>query len=341
VARHLIGSGNWVVRLVAAADGPLRQAFQQAGVSVQIVDPRALFVAADAPAVHAAQAALERQLWLKHLDAIAVFDPLCFWLAPLGRKHGTPTLFDCSADRIVTPPPDASPALAKAMRIAWRSFDRICLLFPGLGQPAFAGVPERFIPPWYDPSGPVSDAADQPRPFAVAPIRGTAEHGAYVLLRAADELARRHPAFQRQWRMAVTGLRETNEERRFAADAAFNQPAIMAVEFVPLDRAALCVCPAFGGHPFRALLSAAAAGVPVVTTACDVTRGLFGPHEVAFVAAGQPGALAHTLAAFATNPDEFHRRAAVTRPRVQADHAPLPLLGRWRDMLESLVALRT
>ena len=67
-------------------------------------------------------------------------------------------------------------------------------------------------------------------------------------------------------------------------------------------------------------------------------REIFGPHEVAIVAAGNPLALAHALVDLAANPGAARRRAAAAQRRVLAHHAPLPLLARWQAALESVVA---
>jgi len=334
VARHLTAGAQWSVRLLTTADGPLRAAFESAGVAVQIVNPQPVFSADSATAAAAALAALGRQIWFKHLDAMAVFDAECLWAAQLGRQHQLPVLVDCSRE---TPLP-ASTALfsagsvASALVFASDTADRNCATL-------FNGVPAAFVPPWHSVELPVRPSGELGRPhLMVAPIRGTAAQGAPLLLLAADWLARHHPDFAAQHRLVLTGLRDTREEQLFLRDVMLNQPALMAIEAVGLDRAAACISPAFSDPQVRSLLNAAAIGVPIVTSASPALQEIFSPPEMAFVDAGNPLALAHALVDLAANPAATQRRALAAQRHVLAHHAPQPLLLRWQEALESMVA---
>ncbi|MEJ1971475.1 MAG: hypothetical protein WDM96_02870 [Lacunisphaera sp.] len=79
LVRHLVASHRWAARVVAAEDGPLRRDFETAGSEALIVDPGPFLAAGSDAAMTPALQALERQIWWTHLDAVAVFDPVCGW----------------------------------------------------------------------------------------------------------------------------------------------------------------------------------------------------------------------------------------------------------------------
>ncbi len=87
LARHLVASYRWAVRIVTVEDGPLRRDFEAAGVESLIVDPAPLFSARDEAAMQQALAVLQRQIWWKHLDATVVFDRECGWAIPLAHRE--------------------------------------------------------------------------------------------------------------------------------------------------------------------------------------------------------------------------------------------------------------
>lgn len=334
IARHLTARAEWAVRLVTMADGPLRGAFEAAGVSVQIVDPQPLFSAGSPRASEDALTQLGRLIWFKHLDAIAVFDADCGWLAELGRRNRIPVLVDrANAEQIIAPPffPITTPA-ASAVIWAWDPAAQADSL-------AFAEVPATRVPAWHSANLPALRPPDAGRPhLMLAPIRGTARQGSATLLHAGDWLARYHPDFAVNHRLVVGSLRVSGEEQRFGRDAAMNQPAMMAIEAIGLDRAAACICPAFAGHPVRMLLDSAAIGLPIVTTPSPAHGELFTSTEVAYVEPGNPLSLAHAMVDLAANPAAARRRAVAAQSRVLNEHAPAPLLRRWQAVLESMVA---
>lgn len=334
VGRYLVATHRWAVRLITTADGPLRGAFEAAGIAVQVVDPLLTFAAGDSAAIEKSIAHLGRQIWWQHLEAAAVFDPGCFWAVTLARHHRLPVLFDCSSDETLGLPHLAPSAVTAAMLSGWKSASLIC--YPSRAsarrQAELLGArPDEIVPHW------TSVTAISPRqPCVVAPIGGASAHGAAVLLQAGDWLARRHPEFP--WRIAVTDLRSDKAGHLFAQDAAFNRPAIMTLKSVAVTSAAACVCPAFSGHPIRALLDAAAAGVPIVSTFSPAVEDIFSPSEAALVPAGHPLALAHALADLTANPSAAARRAERARTQVLAHHAAPAALARWQAALEGMVA---
>jgi hypothetical protein len=287
VARHLMASVRWAVRLVVSEDGPLHDAFETAGCSVQIVDPAGYFAAKDDTSTHAALATLGRQIWWAHLNAVAIFGSDSAWAERLAQQKKLP---------VITDPAD---------ELLWFS-----------AEPIFA----------FDAQAPMS-----------APIRGQAIHGANTMLHAADQLARRHRKALGSQKILLTDVRDSGDERLFQNDLSFSTDPILAIA-LPSRRVAAVVCPAFGDHPHRALVSAAAIDVPVITTPSPALSAAFGPNEMQFVAPGNPLALAHAIADVVANPAAAERRAAAAARIALANFAPARQLARWQELLESVVA---
>lgn len=282
LARAIAHGGRWVARIIAAEDGALRQAFEDADCPVQFVDLRGHFARQSG-----ATGALARQVWWPHLDAVVRFDRLSDWIEPLAQERSLPVLVDPAAQVLW-----ASPG------IAWR----------------------------HDPQGPL-----------IAPIRGLASHGAGVLLRAADHLARHHPDILQQRRIHLTHLGSTDEERRFLADLQLNRPGLFTLDPAPAGLAAL-INPALAQPPVCALLAAMQAEVPVITTRLGPLAGGLGVDEAAVVPAGNPLALAHAMADVLHNP-EAARRRAVAAQRHACDHGAFaPAFERWLGSLRAVIA---
>ncbi len=286
VVRHLATTGQWVTRIVATEDGPLRREFEDGGCPVQIVDPRAYFAATEPTVIETALGALGREIWWRHLDAVVVFDPQSTWARMLAQQHGIP-VFDDPAESLA----------------------------------------------WFAP-GP-SLIRDHNADF-VAPIRGRANHGAGVLLHAVAHLARHHPTLLGGRKVIVAGLRETVEESLFLTDLSVNPAAGLTAGSLPLHAAAV-VCPVLEGHPHRTLLSALAAGVPLITTPSPLLAGIFGPNEVSYIIPGNPLSLAHALVDLLANPAATDRRAEAARRIVVGTIAPAVQLPRWEKRLEAVV----
>lgn len=321
--RHVISSGRWAVRLITATDGLLRPAFEQGGIAVQEVDPQPVFSATDETGCRQALTQVGHPIWWRNLDAVAVFDPLCFWAITLARAQGLPVLFDCTVDQPLQLPEGVSSAGQNLARQAWRSATRICygsFSAASAQSETLADRPGAVIPHWHTPQG----AKGQNRPdgsrLALAPLR------------TVDWLARRHPAIAARWRFAenITG--------RPSADFRANRPACLAPGPIDLDRVALLLSPQDGGEPMRLLLDAAVRGIPMVATAGRRSEEFFRPTEAAFAAPFNPLALAHALLDFEANPAGYERRAAAAQQRVLAENNPAQLLPRWQALLETAAA---
>lgn len=322
-ARQVISSGRWAVRLITATDGLLRPAFEQSGIAVQEVDPQPVFSATDETGCQQALAQVGRPIWWRNLDAVAVFDPLCFWAITLARAQGLPVLFDCTADQPLQLPEGAAPAVQTLARQAWQSAARICYgscSAASAQSEILADRPGAVIPHWHTPNLPKPQDAAEGSRRALAPLR------------TVDWLARRHPAVAARWRFAenITG--------RPSADFRANRPEHLAPGPIDLGRVALLLSPQNGEEPLRLLLDAAARGIPVVATAGPRIEEFFRPSESTLVAPFNPLALAHTLLDFEANPAGYLRRAAAAQQRVLAENNPAQLLLRWQTLLETATA---
>jgi glycosyltransferase involved in cell wall biosynthesis len=171
----------------------------------------------------------------------------------------------------------------------------------------------------------------------VAPIRGLSSQGAGVLLHAVDQLTRHHHRSLADRKVILTDLRDTSEERLFQSSVAL-LPTQSLVTMPQPSAAGAVICPAFNDHPHRLLLSALAAGVPVVSTPSPLLSRDFTENEVHFVPAGNPLALAHAIADLLANPVASQRRSAAATQLVMERHSPTRQLPRWRQLLEATAA---
>jgi glycosyltransferase involved in cell wall biosynthesis len=201
---------------------------------------------------------------------------------------------------------------------------------------------QRGIAVFADPAGSVAWFAPRPglTPEAsagfVAPIRGQARHGASVLREAVDHLTRHHPSLLAGRGIVVTDVRESSEEALFRADLAMDLSPGLTASASPAMAAAV-VCPAFADHPHRNLLSALAAGVPLITTTTPMLSSALGPNEMRIVPPGNPLALAHAIADLVANPAAARRRAEAAQRIVLACHAPDTQLPCWLGLLAETV----
>ena len=343
IARHLLSSVGWAIRAVSIDDGPLRSEFEASGVAVQFVDPQGFYDAPDRNSAERELGRLGENIWWGHLDAVAVFEPLCYWSIALARRAGLPVLFDCSIDTPLQPQSGASAAIVALTWESWRGATTVCYgccAFAAMQSTLLGGIPSSIIPIWHSPQAKNSGISLPGRRLAVAPIRPLAADGAAVLLRAADWLSRRHAAVAANWRIAVTRALGTKEEQPIIRDYLLNQPVLMALEPIPLGAASACLNTAYSGAPLRAMLDAAAMGIPLITTSTAAVRAFFPPAEACYLSPNNPLAVAHALLDLEANPTAAARRAEALRRRILTDHAPVPLLARWKELLDRTATTR-
>lgn len=329
LAQHLVGSRRWAARLVSSEDGPLRADFERAGVESLIVDPDSFFRATDAPAAERALGGLQRRIWWKHLDAVAVFDPGSSWAAVLARQQGIPVLFDCLADEPLEPDPTAHPSVIDVLRTGWRSATAVS--FGSIAAARAQGdrigaTPALVIPQWHSldlPAAPGPGAR-----VAIAPLR------------TAVWLTRHHPDVGARWtfRQGPAALMATEELARH--DDKFNLPVLQRSAEWDLHGVSLCLGPLFDRGPLRPVLDAAAAGIPLVAPRVPTTSEYLAGTGLALVDENNPLALAHALLAFEAEPRGWRREAAAVRGEMRARHAPERWLPRWAALLDTTAASR-
>ncbi|AOS44961.1 hypothetical protein Verru16b_02030 [Lacunisphaera limnophila] len=328
LARHLTASHRWAARVVSAEDGPLRQDFEQAGAESLVVSPAPLFAAADETALKNALHDLHRQIWWGHLDAVAVFDPVCGWAITLARQQGIPVLFDCQSDEPLAPDPTALPAVQALLRTSWLAATALCFgsvtaARAQLGQ--LKDRPAEIITPWHSPELPVPTPASR---VAFAPLR------------TVDWLARYHPAVAACWTFRQGPAGRVDDERLARLDDALPPTRVERTADWSVAGVALCLGPLFGRGPLRPLIDAAAAGIPVVAPRLPLTAELFRDSRLPLVDEANPPALAHALLAWETLPASFAAEAAAFAPLFRARHDPAQLLARWERLLARVAATR-
>ncbi len=330
VTRHLTGAYRWAARVVSTEDGPLRHDFERAQAESLIVNPEPLFSARDEPAMQAALTRLERQIGWKHLDAVAVFDPVGGWALSLARRQGIPTVFDCSADEPMEPDPTAIPAVQTLLRASWQEASAVCFASTAAAraqQPHLSARPAAIIPQWHSPILPAPGAANAPR-VAFAPLH------------TMDWLARQHPEVAARWRFRQGPAPLNSMEHLARQDDQFNRPELLRSSDWNLEEASLWLGPLFGRAPLRPVLDAAAAGLPLAAPRTPTTTEWFADTRLPMVAEDNSLALAHMLLAWEALPASFQRESAQVALIIRDRHDPGRLLPQWEALLASIAASR-
>jgi len=330
LARHLISSHRWAARIVSAEDGPLRRDFELAGAESLVVNPGPLFAAGDVAAMDRALAELKRQIWWGHLDAVAVFDPVCGWVIPLARAQKIPVLFDCTTCEPMEPDTTAIPAVQALLRESWRSATAVCFASATSARAQHTRLgpcPAEIISHWHTPGlSPI--ALEEGSRLALAPLR------------TVDWLARHHPESAAGWTFRQGPAGGVNAERLARQDDTFNFPALQHTDDWSVHGVALCLGPLFGRGPLRPVIDAVAAGIPTVAPRLAITEELFSDSRVPLVDEANPLALAHAVLAWESLPAASQRESAAIAPAFRAKHDPAVLLARWEHLLESVAASR-
>ncbi|HWA26783.1 MAG TPA: hypothetical protein VG734_14085 [Lacunisphaera sp.] len=328
VVRHLTSSFRWAVRVVSAEDGPLRGDFFRARAETMVVDPGPLFAAGDADAVARALDELQRQIVWLHLDAVAVFDPVCGWAITLARRQGIPVLFDCSAEEALEPDPTGSPAVQAALRASWGQATAVCLASATMARAQSGRLGPSagtIIAHWHSPDLPAGDRAAR---IAVIPLR------------AAHWLVQQHPQTAARWQFRQGPAGRMEPERLARLDEAFNLASLQRAGDWSVAGASLCLGPLFGRGPLRAVIDAAAAGIPLLAPRRAITEEIFAGMGVPLADEANPLAFAHALLAYEALPESFQREAAALAPPFRARHDPSRLLRDWERLLATVAAGR-
>ena len=293
-----------------------------------MVNPGPLFAASDAAAMERALHDLQHQILWKHLDAVAVFDPVCGWAITLAQRQKIPVLFDCSTDEPLQPDATAIPAVQTLLRESWRAATAVCFASETAARAQhtqLGSCPAKIIPHWHTPG-------------LAAP--GAGSRAALVSLRTADWLARHHPDTAARWIFRQGPAGQIDHERLVRQDDTFNSPSLQHAADWSVDGLALCLGPLFGRGPLRTVIDAAAAGLPVVAPKLALTAEIFHGSRVPLVDEANPLALAHALLAWEALPAAAQREASALAPSFRARHDPARLLAQWERLLETVAARR-
>lgn len=344
LSRYLTRTPGSSVRVISPREGPLRRAFEDAGMSVEIVDVSKTLGAASPGEFHAALAAAVRPDW-GQIDLVLANTMVCFWAVHAARRAGKPAVLYVHESAPVrrffgdTLPPALFPVVEAAFREATRvvfTAGASRAVFDRLGD----GGNFRVLPSWLDRAAIDRFAAAHEKaalrakhgldPAAVVLLNlGTVceRKGQHNFIRAAELLApelRAAPA-GRPVEFVMVGAREDGFLallRQQVADA-----GLANVRFVPETRenldwlrlADLLVCTSFEESSPRVLLEAALFGLPIVTTNVNGIPEIVTGDEAWLVRPGDPHQLAGAIRdALAAHRAGDTRRAARARASVAA-----------------------
>ncbi len=92
-ARYLAALPGWKVRIVSAAEGPLRARFAEAGLPVEVIDADAILAAPDDAAFASAIAGVAQHPAWSGGDVIVANTMVAFWAVHVARRLHQPSLF--------------------------------------------------------------------------------------------------------------------------------------------------------------------------------------------------------------------------------------------------------
>lgn len=329
LATYLIAEHQWAVRVVAVEDGPMRHAFLKHEIESLIVDPSDLFSAPDEVAAQNAMTNLAYQIRWDHLNAVAVFDPLCGWALQLAQKRGIPTLFDCGHDEPMRPDQTAIPFVQELLRSSWQSASAVCFASQSAARAQHALLAEvaaEIVPWWHSLNLPVARSADSGALIAMAPLR------------TADWLRRHHPEVASRWQFRQGPAQTTVDEKLYRLDEAFNLPVLQRTADWSVRDLTLCLGPLFGRGPLRPVLDALACDIPTVTSRLPTTEEWLDATRLPLIDESNPLALAHALLSRDTRADYLQNETLVAGELIRSRHSPTRLLPQWEALLASVVA---
>ncbi|MEY3775716.1 MAG: hypothetical protein RLZZ129_2496 [Verrucomicrobiota bacterium] len=327
LACTLAASFRWAIRVVSTEDGPIREDLAQAGIESLIVDPAPFLTARDDFTMNRALDNLRRQIWWTHLDAVAVFDPVCGWAIALARQQGLPVLFDCTVEETMIPDPTATIAVQTLQRCAWNEASAVCFAADTIAKTQaslLAGRAACMIPFWHSPD--LSWAARDRPSVAIAPLR------------VVDWLERHHPDLAARWHFQQGPAGSYDDEKLAVMDDAARPRRLTHAADWKLDQAGLCLGPLFNRGPLRVTIDAAAAGLPLAAPRRSTTEELFRDYRVPLLDEANPLAAAHAFLAFTTAPAIHQREITAAAAGFRARHNPARLIADWEAFLLSIIA---
>ncbi len=323
-ARHLAAQPGWQVQVISPQDGPLRPAFADAGLPVEIVNAKSL-VGAPTPAdFDRAVAAFAAGPAWDQADLVVANTLLAFWAVPLARRGGKPALLYVheSAPTRRFFAPLLSPALLPRAEAAVAQADRVVFIAAAT-EAVHARLERRgnfrLLPSWIDTVAIARFAATHDRAalrrrhgladdaIVFANIGSVCERkGQHVFVRAVERLERELAAAggaPPPRRYLLVGARPGAYLDSLRQEIALR--GLTTVELVDETPAAydfyqlsdICVCSSFEESFPRVLMEAAAFGRPIVSTQVNGVPELLGPDDAWLVPPGDAPALARAMRA--------------------------------------------
>lgn len=330
IARMFYADKTWAVRIVSTEDGPLRQNFEAVEAESLIVSPEPLLTAKDDPMTQRALDHIKRQIRWDHLDAVAVFNPICGWAGWLAQAKGIPVLLDCVDDKPFEIDPTASVSVQDIVRSGWRSADVICYGSTAAAiaqQTEMNGILSDIVSMWHTPGITVANPVSR-------------SHRAIAPLRTVDWIRRNTPQVFERWQFFQGPATINATERLHVLDEASNSGLVQHRSDWSVDDMELVLGPLFGRGPLRPLLDAAAMGITHIAPDTPTTREIFAGCKLPLASATNPFALARALIEYDTNPSIFARETTFACEQIRNRHSPEALLPRWAALLASTAATK-
>lgn len=319
-ACHLAALPGWRVRVLSPVDGPLRDRYTAAGLTVEIVDAGPLTHAQTAAEFDAGVAALAARIDWTGIDVLVANTLVAFWGVHLARHAGRPALFYIHESAPVRRffAAQLAPALLPRAEQAFGLASRVGFI-AAASRPFFAhlerGDTFRVLPSWIDVAGLQRYAAEHdpatlrathglPRDAVVfANIGSVCERkGQHIFVRAAAQLLAAPPAGAPPLKFLLVGARRSPylEALRHDITVLGLRRDVLVVEEVadprPFYRLAdVFVCSSFEEAFPRVLMEAAAFSLPIVSTGVSGIPELLGPDDAWLVPAGSADALAQGM----------------------------------------------
>jgi glycosyltransferase involved in cell wall biosynthesis len=320
--RYLAAQPGFTVHLASPVDGPLRERFAAAGISVEIDDLKPALTAASTADFHSALALLAPHFAAAKYDLVVPNTMVAFWGVHLARKLGVPSLMYVHESAPVRRffAPLLPPALIPEVEAAFELADRVAFI-AAASIPVHARHEHRgnflYTPSWIDVAALERYASDNPRSalraklglpadaLIVANIGSVCERkGQHIYVRAIELLERAiadSGSALPPLRYLMVGGREGIYLDSLRHDIALRHLANVDIipevtdPFAYYGAADVFVCSSFEEAFPRVLLEAAIFGLPIATTDVNGVPEMLAPDDAWLCPPGDPAALAAAM----------------------------------------------
>jgi glycosyltransferase involved in cell wall biosynthesis len=355
LARHLGRQPGVLVQVISPQDGPMRQAFVDAGMAVEVIDVAPALTAKSAPDFFSTLSRVTQSLRWETIDLLIANTMVSFWAVHAARAAGKPVMLyvhESSAIRRFFKQ-DYNPSLLPVVEDAFRHADRVVFTADS-SRRVFDYLGERgnfaLLPSWVDAGRVDAFAAAHrvtdlrrkhgldPEAVLVVNVGSVCERkGQHIFIQAVDllkeELARIYPARKIQFLMVgarpglfLETLKEEISRLGLEGSAVFIPETGEIFDYYHL--ADIFVCTSFEESFPRVLLESAAFRKLIVTTDVNGIAEMIGPEDAWLIPSGDRYRLAEALkqalaAHFAGDRSRAEQaRAAVLRKYHEAQSLP-------------------